>query len=204
MDREAIIRNIKQSVGRAQCCCAGTRSNPLPCPPPEYRGRGKKRRGGFTLLEGLVASVILVMLVIGVAAALSASYQQSQSVNTSSAAVTLARQLVDEIAAKPFVPTDALGTGGTRSTFTNVSAYNAYSDGTGAVNPLPLLEGGTLDVTGSQSYSRSASVTVGAKPSIDTASPTTDFGIVTVTVTAPDGQIVQIPEFVANYSIPRQ
>jgi prepilin-type N-terminal cleavage/methylation domain-containing protein len=174
MDREAIIRNSRWIL----------------------------RRRGFTLLEGLVASVILVILVIGVAGALSASYQQSQSVSTSSAAVTLGRQLVDEIVAKPFVPTDALGTGGgTRSTFTDVNAFNDYSDSSSA---LPLLGGGSLDVTGTQNYSRAASVTVGAKPSIDTASPTGDFGIVTVTVTAPDGQIISIPEFVAKYSIPRQ
>ena len=32
-----------------------------------------------------------------------------------------------------------------RSTFTNVSAYNRYSDNSDAI---PLLEGGTIDVTG--------------------------------------------------------
>src|SRR5208282_4609201 len=102
---------------------------------------------------------------------------------------------------KPYDPTDALGSGGVRSSFTGVSAYNGYSDNSDA---LPLLEGGTLDVTGEDNYVRQAAVAVGAKPSIDTASPVTDFAIVTVKVTCPDGQIVSIPEFVANYSIPRQ
>jgi hypothetical protein len=159
------------------------------------------RRAGFTLLEGLIASVVLVVLAIGVVGAVSTSYQQSQSVRASSTAVTLARQLNDEIVSKPYDPSDALGSGGVRSTFTGVSAYNGYSDNS---NALPLLEGGSLDVTGEDNYQRQASVVVGAKPSIDTASPATDFAIVTVSVTCPDGQIVSIPEFVANYSIPRQ
>jgi prepilin-type N-terminal cleavage/methylation domain-containing protein len=159
------------------------------------------RRAGFTLLEGLIASVVLAVLALGVVGSVSSSYQQSQSVRASSTAVTLARQLTDEIVSKPYDPTDALGTGGVRSTFTGVSAYNGYSDNS---NALPLLEGGTLDVTGEDNYVRQASVVVGAKPSIDTASPVTDFAIVTVNVTGPDGQIISIPEFVANYPIPRQ
>jgi hypothetical protein len=115
--------------------------------------------------------------------------------------VTLARQLTDEIVSKPYDPTDPLGTGGNRSTFAGVSAYNGYSDNS---NAMPLLEGGTKDVTGEDNYVRQASVVVGAKPSIDTLSPATDFAIATVNVTCPDGQIVSIPEFVANYAIPRQ
>jgi len=152
-------------------------------------------------MEGLFAAVILAVLALGILGSLSASYQQSQAVRASSTSVVLARQLIDEIVSKPYSPSDALGSGGTRSTFTNVSAYNGYSDTSTA---MPLLEGGTLDVTGEDSYTRQAAVTVGAKPSIDTASPATDFAIVNVNVTCPDGQVVSIPEFVANYAIPRQ
>lgn len=159
------------------------------------------RRAGFTLLEGLIASVVLAILALGVVGSVSTSYQQSQSVRATSTAVTLGRQLVDEIVSKPYDPTDTLGSGGVRSTFTGVSAYNAYSDDSDA---LPLLEGGTLDVTGEDKYVRQASVVVGARPSIDSTSPATNFAVVTVNVTCPDGQIISIPELVANYSIPRQ
>jgi prepilin-type N-terminal cleavage/methylation domain-containing protein len=164
------------------------------------------RRAGFTLLEGLIASVVLAILALGVAGSLSASYQQSEAVRANSTAVTLARQLSDEIVSKPFVPTDALGSGGVRSAFTGISAYNNYSD---ASNAMPLLAGGSpLDVTGSDVYTRQASVVANGQPTVngtaDVKSPTTDFAIVTVNVTCPDGEIVSIPEFVANYAINRQ
>ena len=157
-------------------------------------------------MEGLTASVVLVILVVGVVGSLSTSYQQSQSVRANSTAVTLARQLVDEIVSKPFDSTDALGTGGgVRSTFTDVSAYNGYSDSSTA---MPLLEGGTLDVTGEDNYARQTTVVVGAQPTIngtpDNVSPATDFAIVTVNVTCPDGQIISIPEFVAKYAMSQQ
>ena len=172
---------------------------------PEPTTRNTKRargRRGFTLLEGLVASVILVILVIGVAGALSSSYQQGNEVAASSTAVGLARQLMDEIVAKPFSSSDALGSGiGARSTYTSISAYNGYSDSS---NALPLLEGGTLDVTSAENFSRGVTVKVGAQPSIDMTTPASNFGIVTVTVTGPDGEVVSVPEFVAEYSIPRQ
>jgi hypothetical protein len=159
-------------------------------------------------LEGLTASVVLVILVVGVVGSVSTSYQQSQSVRATSTAVPLARQLVDEIVSKPLY-SDASGTvAGVRSTFTDVTAYNGYSDNS---NAMPLLEGGTLNVTGEDKYLRQVEfppTVVGAQPIIngtpDSVSPATDFAIVTVNVTCPDGQIISIPEFVANYPIPRQ
>jgi hypothetical protein len=135
---------------------------------------------------------------------LTSSYQQSDVVRLTGASATLARQLSGEITAKPMQdPNKPLGpeTAMTsRSNYLYVTNYNGYTDQSTA---LPLLEGGTLDVTGSDSYSRSASVAVGARPSIDSSSPTTNFAIVTVTVTAPNGQTVSIPAFVTNNPIQR-
>jgi prepilin-type N-terminal cleavage/methylation domain-containing protein len=160
-------------------------------------------RRGFTLMEALVASVVLLILALGVVGSVSTAYEQSQFVHDSATSLSLAKQLMDEIVSKPYVPADALGTTGNtgpRSAFTNVSAYNKYSD---ASTSMPMLTGATLDVTGSESFVRSVSVSKGTKPSIDTASPTNDFAIVTVTITNPDGQTVSVPELVANYSIQR-
>jgi Tfp pilus assembly protein PilV len=169
--------------------------------------RRSRRRGGFTLMEGLIASVVLAILVLGVCSTLGTSYQQAVIVKNNAAGIMLGRQLADEITSKPLADPSSgsttLGPGTgmtTRGTFTHVTNYSGYSD---TSTSMPLLAGGTLDVTGSDLYSRSVNVVVGAKPSIDTASPTTDFAIVTVTVTGPDGQRVAIPKFVAKYAIQR-
>jgi len=158
-------------------------------------------------MEGLIASVILAILVLGVCSSLTTAYQQAIIVKNNSTGIMLARQLADEITSKPLADpstnSTALGPGSgmtTRSTFTHVTNYYGYSDTSTA---MPLLEGGSLDVTSSDTYTRSVNVVVGAKPSIDTASATTSFAIVTVTVTGPDGQSVAIPKFVALYPIQR-
>ena len=164
-------------------------------------------RRGFTLMEGLVASIVLAILVLGVCSTLTTSYQQAEIVKNNATGIMLDRQLADEITSKPLADpstgSTALGPGTgmtTRGTFTHITNYSQYSD-TSTV--MPMLEGGTLDVTGADVYNRSVTVVVGAKPSIDTASPATDFAIVTVTVTGPDGQSISIPKFVAKYAIQR-
>jgi prepilin-type N-terminal cleavage/methylation domain-containing protein len=166
-----------------------------------------KARRGFTLLEALIAAVVLAILVIGVCGVLSESYGQTQAAQSNSTGLLLGVQLADEIASKPMAdPTTGSTTLGpdsgmtTRSTFTRATNYNGYTD---TSTSLPLLAGGTLDVTSSDTYTRSVSVVVGAKPSIDTLSPTGNFGIATVTVTYPDGNSVSIPKFIANYAIQR-
>jgi hypothetical protein len=144
--------------------------------------------------------VILSILVLGVFGSLCAAYQQSAAVRADATAVLLGRQLADEIVSKPYNPVDTLGSGGlsSRSLFVNVSNYNGYTDSS---TSMPLLAGGSLNVTGSELYTRSVSVTAGVTPSGDAVSPATDFAIVTVNVTCPNGQIVSIPELVANYSL---
>jgi prepilin-type N-terminal cleavage/methylation domain-containing protein len=174
-------------------------------PAPPTRRIDVSHRRGFTLLEALIASVVLTVLALGIVGAVTSSYQQSESVRATSTGVTLARQLTDEIVSKPFSSTDTLGAGGltSRSQFTGVSNYNGYSD---TSTSMPMLAGGSLDVTGSDTYTRSCAVTVGASASGTSisASSSTDFAIVTVNVTCSDGQVVSVPEFVATYSIPRQ
>jgi Tfp pilus assembly protein PilV len=166
-------------------------------PTPRHLSARGHRRSAFTLLEALTASVILAILVLGVFGSLCAAYQQSAAVRADSTGVLLARQLADEIVSKPFDP--AIGAAAPpRSGFTNVSNYNGYSDSS---TSMPLLAGGSLNVTGSDVYNRSVAVTPGVTPSIDGVSPTTDFAIVTVSVTCPNGQVISIPELVAHYSL---
>jgi Tfp pilus assembly protein PilV len=170
----------------------------------------RRGTGGFMILEGLIASIILTILVLGIVESLNVADQQSETVRAAGNGVLLGRQLMTEINSKPLAdPTSgsvALGADAgmtSRSQYTRITNYNDYTDSS---NAIPMLGGGTaVDVTGSEIFSRGVAVTMGAKPSIDTASPAaTDFAIVTVQITAPNGQLIEIPEFVARYSIHRQ
>lgn len=152
------------------------------------------------MLEALCASVVLSILVLGVCGTLTESYEQSAVVQSNGTSVSLARQLADEITSKTLGSTLGPGSFTSRAQYTTVCNYNGYSDTSTAT---PLLEGGTLDVTSSDVYSRSVSVALGARPSIDSTSPSTDFAVVTVSVTGPNGQVVTIPKFVCNYAIQR-
>lgn len=161
-------------------------------------------RRGFTLLEGLLAAVVLAILVLGVCGTLSESYTQSEFTTANATAVSLARQLADEMVSKPMGSmSSSLGPGAytSRSQYTQIINYHTYSDTSTSIPPLG--SGSPVDATGADSYTRSVSV-VSATPSID-SSPVvpTDFAIVTVTITAPNGQTVSIPQFVANYPIQR-
>lgn len=170
---------------------------------PAISVRAQTRRSrGFTLLESLVASVVLAILVLGVVGSLTTSYAQSQVVRTNGTAVMLARQLTDEMTAKPFSTSVEFGPGAgmtTRGSFTSVNNYAGYSD---TSTEITTLNGTTLDTTGSDVYTREVTAAY-ATASIDTSSPANSFAIVNVTVTGPNGQSVTVPEFFANYTITR-
>jgi Tfp pilus assembly protein PilV len=184
--------------------------------PAINRNRGQRRRAGFTLVEALMAAVVLAVAVTGLFGELAASGQQTLALQQTSTSIGLARELQEEIAAKPLAnpssgsttPVTAVAVTTsttqpstiTRSTFTYAGSYNGYTD---YGSDLYTLGGTTIDATGSQNYCRSVSVTTGAAPSNDTASPKTDFGLVTVTVTSPSGQKFQISRVVTNYTFSR-
>src|SRR5688572_24281467 len=94
-------------------------------------GRGTTRGGrGFTLVESLIATVILAIAVIGIAGTLAATYQQSKEQTSSAESTQLARQLMEEISAKPFVlpVTEAVNTPGYAAGNTNRAQYDEISD----------------------------------------------------------------------------
>lgn len=165
------------------------------------------RRRGFTLLESLLAAVILAILVAGVGDELSVSYQQTILLNQTATATALGRQLLEEIASKPLLdPTTNSTTPTTvaltaaRSTFTGVGDYNLYTDSGASLTPLG---GSTVDATAGQTYTRTVSVASGATPTGDTVSPTTDFALVTVKVKTPSGTTVSLQRVVTNYTFTR-
>jgi prepilin-type N-terminal cleavage/methylation domain-containing protein len=167
------------------------------------RSRGR----GFTILESLLAAAVLTILAAGVGQLLAASYQQTLAENQTATAVALGRQLLEEIACKPLLDpatgnTTPLATAktGARSAFTGAGDYNLYSDHS---TSLTTLGGATENVTTGQTYTRSVSVQLGATPTGDSVSPTSDFAVVTVTVTTPLGQTVKLQRLLTNYVFTR-
>ena len=162
----------------------------------------RARRSGFTLAESLIASVVLAASVIGISGALSASYQQTQSVDETSVAMSLARELMEEISAKQFVDPDvAEGSHTTRATRDNIADYHNYTDQSTA---LPLINGTTRNVTGTAVYTRLVTVIFGTRPAAVAASAdANDFATVTVTVTTPTNKKVAISRLMTNVKIAR-
>jgi prepilin-type N-terminal cleavage/methylation domain-containing protein len=175
-------------------------------PAIDSTGRTARRRA-FTLVESLLAAVVLAILAFGVATAISASYKTTITLNQTATAVALGRELLEEITGKPLLdPSSGTTTpaatrlAAARSTFTGAGNYNLYTDSGSA---LATLGGSTVNTTNGQSFTRTVSVASGAKPSTDTLSPSTDFALVTVTVTTPMGQSVKLQRVVANYTFTR-
>jgi prepilin-type N-terminal cleavage/methylation domain-containing protein len=158
------------------------------------------RHRGFTLVESLLAAVVLAILVLGVAGELAASYQQATNLAQTATAADLARQLMEEIASQPV--STPLGTAATvaRSQFTGAGQYNLYTDNGSS---LTTLAGTTVNATSGQSFQRSVKVATGALPSSDTASPAGDFEVATVTVTTPTGQTITLRRVLTNYTFTR-
>jgi hypothetical protein len=144
-----------------------------------------------------------------------ARYQQADAVQQTGQALSLGRQLMDEIASKPLAnpssgsttPAVAVVHTGTqpstvnRSTFVAAGDYNGYADSGEAVYEL---DGTTsLAVTGTENFTRTVTVTQGAKPSSDVSSPSTDFSLVTVTVTTPSGRSIKLQRVISNYTFAR-
>jgi len=154
------------------------------------------------LVEAMCASVVLTIAVLGLSGTLAASYQQTIAMHESATAVALGRQLLEEITAYPFTVS---GSAPANRPFNSISQYNGYTD---TSSGLPTLDGSTVDATGAVSYTRS--VTVQSSGSgfpgggiTDSSSPNSDFALVTVTVTAPDGQTMQLQRAVCNYTFTR-
>lgn len=168
--RDTTSRDRKEAVLRVE-------GRSLPGAARGARGFVVGRRG-FTLTESLIASVVLAMSVIGVAGALSVSYQNSAGLDSTAVATTLARQMLEEIAAKPYTtePHDSME-------YRSLADYHErpYTDVTSG---LTSRSGVALEVGGNQVYTRQVTVKYRLTP--DGADvPWSELALVTVTVTPP-------------------
>jgi prepilin-type N-terminal cleavage/methylation domain-containing protein len=183
---------------------------------------------GFTLAESLVAAVVLAIAVVGVSGALIASQQQTRSQEDDGVAVSLGKQLLEEIASHPLVLGD--GTTGQpgwpavtdRSAYDTVGDFDGYRDllscsyerersigesesfNTLTANPptTVIAPGATLDPLAKWQFRREVSL----------AYPTSAFGatfnagdlvLVTVQVTSASGRQVKFSRIIARTSIYR-
>ena len=119
-------------------------------------------------------------------ATISASHDQTQSLENGSVAVSLARQLMEEIAAKPLVASDATpgwaGGVNDRNLYDTVNDYAGYVDST----PVATREGPKMSI-GSQPYTRKVKITY-PTDLFGTTSAAGEFAVVEVSVQSPSGQ----------------
>ncbi len=143
-----------------------TRSSTLSSPPNLHRrrrapiltGRGREQ-GGFTLIEIVVAIVVLTIAVCGSMAALSAISVQSADAMVTEQATAVASAYLNEVLQKPFGAFDGKTT---RSTLDVVDDYN------GLTNVGVRDQRGTL-VSGLSQYTVTVSVGPGTLGSVPAA-----------------------------------
>ena len=186
--------------------------------PPPRRDRAYSRRPGFrratfhtaftpaftpafTLAESLIASVVLAISVVGIAAAMASSSQQSLATSNAAITTALGKQLLEEIAAKPFpipgVTTNPGWAAGNhnRATYDDAADYDGYSDAT----PITTLSGATINP--GPTYTRTVTFTQRVNPS-DTPG-NGDFALITVAVTDPNGTTTLFSRLISNVTTVR-
>jgi Tfp pilus assembly protein PilV len=180
---ESLHHNARRSMRRKQC---GLR--------------------GFTLVEALIASVILALATVAVLGPVLASQQQAQAIDSGSETLVLAQQLMEEITAKPFAdPTDGntvMGAGADetdRSLFDNADDYHGYSD---TSKTLVAMSGASVGDAAGDVYTRTVKVEYRSSPSGGVVL-SGDFALITVTVTPPDGTPVQLHKLVTRVPLKR-
>ena len=160
----------------------------------------------FTLMEAMAATTILSLAVVGISNVMTVSYGQMTGQDSQSTALALARQLMEEISARPLVlPTGAGSNPGwasgvhDRRLYDTIDDYNGYTDSS---NSLTTLAGRSVSIGGGTNYTRSVSVASGIRPVGHTVAPAADFVAVTVTVIG-GGRTVTLSEFVTATVIAR-
>lgn len=161
------------------------------------------RRRGFSIAEAMMASMVLAIAVVGVCGPLSAASEQSQVMRERSTALLLARQLMEEIAAKPLLDGGLACRLGpesgesSRGKYDSADDYNGYTDSTSA---FKTLDGQTVQFGAVGTFTRQVAVEYRATPS-GSASAAGDFGLVTVTVTTPHKQDIKVSRLLTKQSV---
>jgi prepilin-type N-terminal cleavage/methylation domain-containing protein len=159
-------------------------------------------RKGFTLAECMIACLVLGIALTGLAVALSAAHQSAAVADERGDMLQAARELVEEIAARPFlspITSDKPGwsMGQTdRRQYDDVFDFAGYSDlvpiedlASSVVNPPSTLPG----------YRRTVTLQMRSDPATPTVlKSSAAFAYVEVTVTGPSGDTLTLPYWSAR------
>lgn len=180
-------------------------------------------RRGVTLMESLIATVVLAVAVVGVSGTLIASTKQSSDVDDALVVKSMASELMEEVAAKPFSAPSSNDQPGwsarnkDRSKYDDVADFNGYAD----LSPFTSLAGKSIDPGTGFSYKRSVTLSYVAAPVSSTSSSTSsgasleinvslgsqsslpaltsgDFAIIKVSVDSSSGQSVTLTRLICN------
>lgn len=169
--------------------------------------RRLSRRAGLTLAESLIAAVVLAVAVVGIMGPIAASHQQTRAAESSANCASLAIQLMDEIAARPYVdPTDQTTLLGpeldelSRAQFDNVDDFHGFRDSSDGSDGdlIRAVDGTVLTLQDPGVYKRS--VLVEYRQSAD-GSPALvgDYALVRVVVEGEGGKRVEMNRMVTRF-----
>lgn len=157
------------------------------------------RGAGFTLIEGLLAAVVLSVAVGGVAITMSAAHGQSAILRENTRMTALARQLMEEITALPFADPDThqakLGPNESeRGSYDDVGDYDNYSDNS---TEMTTAGGEPAAMNDVGEYQRQVTVEFRSQPQ-GPADNNGNLALITVTITAPSGHTFKLSRLVAR------
>ena len=118
--------------------------------------------GGFTLAEALLAAVVLAVAVAAVTVPFSAAARTEQADGRRTLAVSLAREMMEEILTKPFGDPQGSSDPGpepgevSRGLFDNIDDYDGYTEAPGGIESF---DGEVIDVPEAVGLSRHVSAT---------------------------------------------
>lgn len=153
----------------------------------------------------MIASVVLAAAVIGIGGMLAASYQQSAVRGDTTSGLTMAQQLMEEIASKPIDPPSLPNHSGwslgqtDRSQYDTIDDYNGYTD---LSNSMAMRDGNSIQMGQTGSYTRTVTVTQNALPTGLTGTAS-DFVLVTVKVTMPQGDSASVSQLFTRATVVR-
>ena len=163
--------------------------------------RSEQNRRAFTLVEVLLASIILSLAVGAITQSISTGHQQSSDALHSLRGVALAEALLEEVLGKPYADPNGTSAAGpesgetTRQMFDNMDDFHGYTEAQGQVMRLS----GTVYGPEYASFERSITATYNTVTIADLGGTVSGLTVV-VTVTDDKGRLWTVMRFIPEPS----